>query len=60
MKKTSQLKYSLHVIIRVITSGRVRWAGYAVHMGEMQNANQILVGISEGKRPIWRPRQRWN
>jgi hypothetical protein len=47
MKGKSLLKYSLNIIIGAIESGRVRWAGYAVSMGEMQNANQILVGISE-------------
>jgi hypothetical protein len=52
MKRTSLLKYSLNVIIRTIKSGRMRRAGYAVNIGEEQNANQILVGISEGKRPI--------
>jgi hypothetical protein len=28
-------------------------------MGVMANANSILVGKSEGKRPLGRPRRRW-
>jgi hypothetical protein len=28
-------------------------------MGEKRNAYRILVGISEGKRPLGRPRRRW-
>jgi hypothetical protein len=29
-------------------------------MGEMRNAYNILVGKSEGKRPLGRPRSRWD
>jgi hypothetical protein len=28
-------------------------------MGEMRNAYNILVGKPEGKRPLGRPRRRW-
>jgi hypothetical protein len=28
-------------------------------MGEKSNAHSILVGKSEGKRPLGRPRRRW-
>jgi hypothetical protein len=28
-------------------------------MGEKRNAYRILVGRSEGKRPLGRPRHRW-
>jgi hypothetical protein len=37
----------------------MRWAGYVVYMGEMRNAYSILVGKPEGKRPLGRPRCRW-
>jgi len=39
-------------------SRRIRWAGYVARMGEMMNTYYILVGNSEGKRPLGRPRRR--
>jgi hypothetical protein len=30
----------------------MRWAGYVMHMGEMRNGYKILVGKSEGKKPL--------
>jgi len=36
----------------------MRWAGHVAHMGEMTNANNILVEKPEGKRPLGRPRHR--
>jgi hypothetical protein len=35
------------------------WAGHVIRMGEKRNAYRILVGNSEGKRPLGRPRRRW-
>jgi hypothetical protein len=46
-------------IIRVITSRRMRWAGHVARMGAMRNVCSILVGESEGKRPLGRLRHRW-
>jgi hypothetical protein len=37
----------------------MRWSGHVTHMGEMRNAYSILVGKPEGKRPLGRPRHRW-
>jgi hypothetical protein len=37
----------------------MRWAGYVARMGEMKNENNILVGKSDGRRPLGRPRSRW-
>jgi hypothetical protein len=34
---------------------RMRWAGH----GEKRNAYTLLVGKSEGRRPLGRPRRRW-
>jgi hypothetical protein len=45
-------------IIRVIKSIRMRWAGHIAHMGEKRGAYRVLVGKSEGKRPLGRPRHR--
>jgi hypothetical protein len=38
---------------------RLRWAGHVAHMGEVRGAYNILVGKSEGRRPLGRPRHRW-
>ncbi|KAJ4448881.1 hypothetical protein ANN_00272 [Periplaneta americana] len=46
-------------IIRNIKSRRLRWAGHVARMGESRNAYRVLVGKPEGKRPLGRPRRRW-
>jgi hypothetical protein len=51
--------YSSPNIIRVIKSGRMRWAGHVARMGEGRGAYRILVGRLEGRRPLGRPRRRW-
>ena len=50
--------YSLPSIVRVIKS-RMKWTGYVAHMGESRGAYRVLVGKPEGKRPLGRPRRRW-
>jgi len=37
----------------------MRWAGHVACTGEMRNAHKILVRKPEGKRPLARPRHRW-
>jgi hypothetical protein len=37
----------------------MRWAGHVARMGEKRNAYRLLVGKSEGMRPLGRPRRRW-
>jgi hypothetical protein len=51
--------YSSPNIIRVIKSRRLRWAGHVARMGEGRGAYRILVGRPEGRRPLGRPRRRW-
>jgi hypothetical protein len=51
--------YSSLNIIRMIKSGRMRWAGHVARMGENRNAYRIFVGKPEGKRPLGRPTHRW-
>jgi hypothetical protein len=46
-------------IVRVIKSRRMRWAGHVARMGEKRGVYRVLVGRSEGKRPLGRPRRRW-
>jgi hypothetical protein len=51
--------YSSPNIVRVIKSRRIRWAGHLACMGEGRGAYRVLVGRPEGKRPLRRPRCRW-
>ena len=51
--------YSSPNIVRVIKSRRMRWAGHVARMGEERGAYRVLVGKPEGKRPLERPRRRW-
>ena len=46
-------------IVRVIKSRRMRWAGHVAHMGERRDVYRVLVGKPEGKKPLGRPRLRW-
>jgi hypothetical protein len=46
-------------IIRIIKSRRMRWAGHVTRLGEKRNGYRILVGKPERKRPLGRPRRRW-
>ena len=36
------------------------WAGHVARMGERRGVYRVLVGKSEGKRPLGRPRRRWD
>ena len=51
--------YSLPNIVRVVKSRRMRWAGHVARMGEDRRVHRVLVGKLEGKRPLGRPRRRW-
>ena len=46
-------------IVRVIKSRRMRWAGHVASMEEGRGVHKVLVGKPEGKRPLGRPRRRW-
>jgi hypothetical protein len=46
-------------IVRVIKSRRMRWAGHVARMGEDRGVHRVLVGKPEGKKPLGRPRRRW-
>ena len=37
----------------------MRWAGHVARMGENRGVQRVLVGKPEGKRPLGRPRRRW-
>jgi hypothetical protein len=51
--------YSLPNILLVVKSKRMRWAGHVARMGEGRVVYRVLVGKPEGKRPLGRPRPRW-
>jgi hypothetical protein len=51
--------YSSPDIIRQIKSRRMRWTGHVARMGGGRNMYRFLVGKPEGKRPLGRPRRRW-
>ena len=46
-------------IFRVIKSRRLRWAGHVARMEEGKSAFKILTSTPTGKRPLGRPRRRW-
>ena len=51
--------YSSPNTVRAIKSRRMRWAGHAARMEEGRGVHKVLVGKTEGKRPLGRPRRRW-
>ena len=51
--------YSLPNVVRVVKSRRMRWAGHVARMGEGRGVHRVLVGKYEGKKPLGRPRRRW-
>jgi len=51
--------YSLPNVLQVVKSRRMRWAGHVARMGEGEGVHRVLVRKSEGKRPLGRPRYRW-
>jgi len=46
-------------IVGVIKSRRTRWAGQVARMEVRGVVYMVLVGRPEGKRPLIRPRRRW-
>jgi len=40
-------------------SRRMRWAGHAARMGEIRGVYRVLVVNPKGKKPLGRPRRRW-
>jgi hypothetical protein len=43
----------------MIKSRRIRWARHVACMGEGRGVYRVLVGRPKGKRPLGRPRHRW-
>jgi hypothetical protein len=51
--------YSSPNIVKVIKSRKMRWAGHVARMEERRGVYRLLVMRPEGKRPLGRPRPRW-
>jgi hypothetical protein len=51
--------YSLPNSVRVVKSRQMRRAGHVARMGDDRGVYGVLVGKPEGKRPLGRPRRRW-
>lgn len=51
--------YRSLIIIWVIKSRRMRWAGRMVRMVEKRNAGRVLVGSPEGKGHLGRRMYKW-
>jgi hypothetical protein len=51
--------YSSPNILRVIKLRRMRCAGHVARKGEERVVYRVLVGKPEGRRPLGRPRHRW-
>ena len=43
----------------VVKSRGMRWAGHVARMGENRGMHRVLVRKPEEKRPLGRPRRRW-
>jgi len=46
-------------IVRVTKSRRIIWTGHVARTGDSRGLYRVLVGKPGGKRPLGRPRSRW-
>ena len=51
--------YYLPKIVWVVKLRRMKWVGHVACMGEGRGVHRVLVGKPEGRRPLGRPRLRW-
>jgi hypothetical protein len=51
--------HSSPTIVQVMKLRRMRWAGHVANMGEGRGVYSVVVGKPEGRRPLGRPRCRW-
>jgi len=51
--------YRSPIIFRMIKWRRIRWAGHVARMRKKRSICMVLVGKTEGKRLLGRPRRRW-
>jgi hypothetical protein len=43
----------------MVVKNTLKWAGHVARIGEERNVHKVLMGKPEGKRPLERPRRRW-
>jgi hypothetical protein len=54
------INFTACILHRILIKLRIRrWAGHVARMGEGRGFYRVLVGRPEGKRPLGRPRRRW-
>jgi hypothetical protein len=58
-EELNYLYYSPY-IVKVIKSRRKIWAGHVARIGARRSLYGVLVGKPEKKRPLGRPRHRWD
>jgi len=46
-------------IIRVIKTSSMRWAGHVARLGMSGSVYRVLMAKPEGRRPLERPRRKW-
>jgi hypothetical protein len=47
------------MLIRMMKLSGMRWTGHVARMVEGRSDSQVFVGIREGRRPLGRPRSKW-
>jgi len=52
-------RYCSPNVVQVIKSRRMRWARHVACMREGRGMYRVLVGKPDGKRPLGKPRRRW-
>ena len=53
------MSYPSPNIIRSLKSRRLRWAGHVARIEQSRNVCRVSVGNLRGKKPLGRPRRRW-
>ena len=51
--------YSSPNIVRVIKSRRMRWTEHVARLGDRRDVYRVSMGKPKGRRPLGRPRRRW-
>jgi hypothetical protein len=46
-------------VVRMIKSRGMKWAGHLARVGERRDVYRVFIGKPEEKRPLERPRRRW-